>query len=131
MANQMEKIILNGKLVAIKISSMGAGSVPVTAQEEVLQVLTLKHPKGRIVSPHSHTPKRRETTVLQECLVVIRGKLRVSLCDESGTALKRIDISAGETCIILSGVHGVEFLEDSEVIEIKNGPYIDDKKNAA
>jgi len=111
---------------------MAIGSKPITPPEEALQVLTLKHPKGQLIAPHSHVPRRRETGVLQECLVVVRGKLRVSFFDETtNMAFTHIDIAQGEACITLSGPHSVEFLEDSEVIEIKNGPYIDDKQTIA
>ncbi len=125
----MEKIVHKGRLVALKISSIADGSVPVTESDGALQVLTLKYAKGRLVAPHTHTPHRRETTVLQECLVVIRGKLRVFFFDEDEKTSTQADIAQGETCVILSGPHAVEFLEDSEVIEIKNGPYIDDKRS--
>ncbi len=128
MDSKMEKILHNGKLVAITIRSMESGSTPVMPPEEALQVLTLKHPKGRMVPPHIHVPHRRETSGLQECLVVVRGKLRISFFDESGTIFGRTDIASGEACIILRGPHSVEFLEESEIIEVKNGPFFDDKK---
>ena len=128
MVRKMEKILHDGKLVAIRIDSLPAGSQPVTPPEEALQVLTLKHPKGRVVEPHVHAPHHRETESLQECLVVLRGRLRVSLFDDAGAVHTQCDIAEGETCIIFRGAHSVEFLEDSEVIEIKNGPFIDDKK---
>lgn len=129
MVSKMEKILHNGKLVALKISAFADGSIPMTSSEEALQVLTLKHPKGRLVAPHIHKPHKRETNILQECLVVIIGKLRVSFFDEEDrTSVTQIDLISGETCIILAGPHSVEFLEDSEVIEIKNGPFFDDKR---
>jgi cupin fold WbuC family metalloprotein len=124
----MEKILHQGKVVALKISAIPPGTTPVTAPEEALQVLTLKYPKGRLVAAHRHEPHRRETEVLQECLVVISGKLRISFFDDEGHALAHVELVAGEACITLSGPHSVEFLEDSEVIELKNGPFFDDKK---
>ncbi|MCR4276194.1 MAG: hypothetical protein NUV90_02325 [Candidatus Parcubacteria bacterium] len=124
----MEKILHNGKLVALKINAFADGSIPMTSPEEALQVMTLKHPKGRHVTPHRHVPHRRETNVLQECLVVISGKLRISFFENDEEAFTHVDIAAGEACLTLSGAHGVEFLEDSEVIEVKNGPFIDDKE---
>ena len=123
-----EKIFHKRKLVAIRIKSMPVGSVPVTPPEGAIQVLTLKHKKGASVAPHTHRAHKRVTHALQECLVVISGLLRVSLYDGEGKVLKRFSVASGETCIILSGIHGVEYLRNSEVIEIKNGPFIDDKK---
>lgn len=126
---KMEQITHNGKLLAIKISApMVPGSTPLTAPEEALQVMTLKHPKGRLITPHQHVPYRRETNGLQECVVVIHGKLRVSFYTEDGTLVTHTDVAPGEACITLSGPHSIEFLEDSEVIEIKNGPFFDDRE---
>jgi len=107
---------------------MPAGSFPVTPPEGAIQVLTLKHKKGASVAPHTHRAHKRVTHALQECLVVISGLVRVSLYDGKGRVFKRLTVSAGETCIILSGAHGVEYLKNSEVIEVKNGPFIDDKQ---
>lgn len=128
MATKMEKVLHNGKVVALKVSSMQDGSVSITEPEAALQALTLKHPKGKLVAPHMHLPHVRETVNLQECLIVIRGKLRVSFFDEEANPFAHLDIAAGEACITLSAAHSIEFLEDSEVFEIKNGPYLDDKK---
>ena len=124
----MEKILRNGKLVAVRIDSLSPGSTPVIPPEEALQVLTLKHKKGRVVDPHVHIPHRRVTDVLQECLVVIRGRIVVSLFEEDGSLFRQFQVGQGETCIILAMPHRVEFLEDSEIIEIKNGPFFDDKR---
>ena len=107
---------------------MANGSVPVTSPEEALQLLTLKQPKGQLIAPHIHVPHRRETDVLQECLIVLRGKLLVSFFDENEKAFAHVELAEGEACLTLSGPHSVEFLEDSEIIEIKNGPFFDDKR---
>ena len=127
----METILHKDKIIALKISShsMGEGVQPLNSPEDALQVLTHKRAKGSVVVPHAHAPHKRETHTLQEFLVVLRGKIRISFFDEGDNTMHTyIDLSQGEACITLHGPHGVEFLEDSEVIEIKNGPYFDDKK---
>ncbi len=123
----MDRIFHKGKLVAIKIKRLTAGSKPVSEAREPLQVLTLKHKKGASVAPHTHRPRVRTTRSTQECLVVLKGKLQVSLYDANGEAFRHIVLSRGETLIVLSGGHGVKYLAHSEVIEVKNGPYIADK----
>ena len=124
----MDKIYHKGKLVGIKISSMDVGSVPITTPKDALQLLTLKHKKGSVVKPHTHSPAHRETEALEECLVVVKGKLRVTLYDERIEPFEHVTLHPGEAMIILTGGHGVEYLEDSEVFEFKNGPFIDDKQ---
>ncbi len=125
----MEKIFHGKKLLAVLVRKLPTGSVPVTDPQEALQMLTLKHKKDHRIEPHTHARNVRKTTALQECLVVLRGKLRATLYGSQGEILRRVVLRSGDTFIILHGAHGVEFLEDSEVIELKNGPFINDKKS--
>ena len=124
----MEKILLNGKAVALKISQFPDGSVPATGPDEGLQILTLKYKKGRLAAPHMHIPHKRETSFMQECFIVMSGKIRVFFYDDAGEESTHCDFVGGEACFVLSGPHAIKFLEDSEVIEAKNGPFFDDKR---
>ncbi|MBU6321340.1 MAG: hypothetical protein KGI78_03720 [Patescibacteria group bacterium] len=107
---------------------MAEGSVPVTEPGGALQILTLKYAKGRLAAPHYHIPHQRETGGLQECFIVIRGRIRVFFFDDQGESVTHADFAAGETCLVLDGPHAIRFLEDSEVLEVKNGPFFDDKR---
>jgi hypothetical protein len=107
---------------------MPEGSVPTTSPDEALQILTLKYEKGRIAAPHYHVPHQRVTEGLQECFIVMKGKIRVFFFDAEGKDSVYSDFSQGEACLSLSGPHAIKFLEDSEVIEAKNGPFYDDKR---
>lgn len=107
---------------------MPDGSVSATEPDGALQILTLKYKKGRLAAPHMHIPHRRETNGLQECFIVMRGKIRVFFFDDEGEEFIHTDFSQGEACLVVSGSHSIKFLEDSEVIEAKNGPFFDDKR---
>ncbi len=121
-----EKIFVGKKLVGIKIKSLAPGSNPITQDDGALQVLTLKHTKGESVAPHYHRDTKRVTHTLQECLVVVKGKISVD--SYAGKKISRsVIVRAGESYIVLAGIIGVRYLEDSEVIEVKNGPFKDDK----
>ncbi len=124
----MKKIVHHGKLIAIHFKEMEPGSHPITGSSEALQVMTLKHKKGDVVVPHVHTPQRRVTEKLQECLIVRKGKVRVDFYDEQKKSFKHLEVKTGEVLIILGGGHGVRYLAPTEIIELKNGPYIQDKK---
>ena len=123
----MEKIFVGKKLVGIKIKSLAPGSNPVTENEGALQVLTLKHIKGESVAPHYHRDTKRVTQTLQECLVVLKGKICVDIFDAAKRPVRRVLVRAGESYIVLEGTIGVRYLADSEVIEVKNGPFKNDK----
>lgn len=126
----MDKIFLGDKLAALRIcvSKCRRGSHPISEPSAALQVLTLKHPKGHFVRPHQHIPKKRVTRILQECLVVIRGKIRIELFDSKNRCAKGFFVNSGEAAVLFGAPHALRYLEDTEIIEVKNGPFIDDKK---
>ncbi len=74
-----------------------------------------------------HKSVERVTQNLQECLVVIKGKMKIDLFASDNKFFKSIYVSAGQTVIFISGGHAVRILEDAELIEVKNGPFIEDK----
>lgn len=124
----MDRIFLKDKLVAVRVRTFPGGTNPVSSPDGALQLMTMKRPKGHIAKAHRHIPKKRTTKTLQECLIVIKGKIRYDLFDEKGKCFKKVMVKAGETMLIIGCGHAVHFLEDSLVYELKNGPFIDDKE---
>ena len=86
----------------------------------------MKRPKGYEVSPHYHNEVKREITRTQEVLFVKSGCLVVRLYDDNHDYLVMRLLRPGDTILLAGGGHGFEFLEDSEVIEVKQGPYSGD-----
>lgn len=123
----MEKFYSQDVLVGIKVNAFSAGTHPITEGSEALQVLALKHPKGTEMKIHDHTPCERVTHTLEECLIVRKGKIMIKLYDRSKKHISDVTLTEGELFILSDGIWSVHFLEDSEVIEMKNGPYKDDK----
>lgn len=123
----MEKILHQNELLGVHIKGMHDGSTPISDAGEPLQLLTLKHSKGAQIKPHTHRSTERVTTHLQECLVVVKGVLQITLYGTETKPVKEVTVHAGEAFIFVSGGHSVTFLEDAEVFEIKNGPFKDDR----
>lgn len=123
----MEKIFYNNTLLAIRVKRLKNGATPLTDPLEPLQVLTHKQKKGKYTKAHTHTQKKRITQKLQECLVVVKGKIRIDLYGTDKKFFKSIYLSAGQAVIFINGGHAVNILEDSEIIEVKNGPFFEDK----
>lgn len=101
--------------------------MPITDPDESLQLVIHKRSAGEYTKAHIHAPKKRITKKLHECLVVIKGKIKVDFYTPDKKYFKSIYLSAGEAIIFMNGGHGVHILKDSEIIEIKNGPFIEDK----
>ena len=53
-----------------------------------------------------------------------RGKVRVDVYDEQKNYLESRILAAGDIIHLSSGGHGFVMLEDSVIVEIKQGPYV-------
>lgn len=126
----MLKIFLGKKLVAIKATLTGVreGTHPLSSPDDALQLMTMKRAKGHIAKAHRHIPAKRETKLLQECLIVIKGKIRIDLFDTKNRCFKKVVVKEGEAMIILDTAHEVHYVEDTLAYELKNGPFLDDKR---
>ena len=89
----------------------------------------MKHPKGHKIIPHLHNKLKREIFYTFEVLYIKSGKVRVNFYDDNKNYLKNDTLYGGDVILLAYGGHGFEILENSEIIEIKQGPYAgnDDK----
>jgi len=123
----MEKIFHKKTLIGIRFGKMPKGTVPVTQESQPLQMLTLKHQKGTYLKAHMHKSKKRVTKNLQECLIVLKGRIKIDLYGKDKKLFKSIFLNQGQVFILLSGGYGIHVMKDAELIEVKNGPFIEDK----
>lgn len=123
----MEKIYNNKILVAIRVSKIKNGSIPITDINQPLQLVTLRHRKGSYLRAHVHNPKKRVTASLQECIVVKKGRVKVDLYTINKKYIKSLFLKQGQALLLVEGGYGIRLCEDSELIELKNGPFIEDK----
>ena len=124
----MEKFLYKKTLVGIRIKKLVRGSVPITDSTELIQVVGLKHPKGAYLKAHTHKPRKRVISRLQEGLLVRRGKIKIDLFEpEAWKKFKSVTLNAGEMFLLLNGGYGIHMLEDAELFEFKNGPFFEDK----
>lgn len=87
----------------------------------------MSHPAGHRIRPHRHLDVRREVVKTQEVVLVRRGRLRVDFHDDSGNAVESRTLEAGDVVLLVSGGHGFEVLEDCDLVEVKQGPYMGDQ----
>jgi hypothetical protein len=79
--------------------------------------------KGYSIPPHRHNLIERKVTLTQEVLYIKSGKVRVDFYDDAQHYLESRIVETGDVILLASGGHGFEMLEDSEMIEVKQGPY--------
>ena len=58
---------------------------------------------------------------------MIKGRIKVDLYGIHKKKFRSLYLSAGDIVIFMGGGHAVHILEDTELIEVKNGPFIEDK----
>lgn len=121
------KIIYKKSVIGMKIDKIAKGTTPVTDINEYIQLVTLSHPKGTVLKAHMHLPKKRVTYQLQECMVVKKGKALISLYSPDKKFIKKLYISKGQAFILFLGGIKIKMIENSEIYEIKNGPFKEDK----
>jgi len=123
----INKIVYKNELIGLKITKIRKGTLPITDAKESLQIVTLNHPKGIILKAHMHIPKKRVTYQLQECIVIKKGRVLVTLYGSDKKQIKNLYLTQGQAFILFKGGVEIKMLANSEIFELKNGPFIEDK----
>ena len=98
-----------------------------TPQDFSQQLGYMKRKKGYIIEPHVHNKIPREITLTQEVLILKRGKVRVDFYDDGKRYSESSILYSGDIILLANGGHGFTMLEESEIIEVKQGPYLEEK----
>ena len=87
----------------------------------------MHHETGKIIDAHIHNHESRNVIQTQEVLVLRKGKLRVDFYKSDREYHGSIVLEGGDIILLASGGHGFEVLEEVEMIEIKQGPYLGER----
>lgn len=90
------------------------------------QLAFMKHERGKRISAHIHNPLSRQVLYTQEVLFVRRGKVRVNLYSSNKEYLCSRELGPGDVILLCGGGHSFEMLEETAMIEVKQGPYAGD-----
>lgn len=130
---KIKKIKFKNKIYAIIIDSSNfkkKGVTFFTCNSMNLQVGFMKHPKERKILPHKHRPIKRILYKTTEAIYIIKGELRVDFYSIKEKYLFSKIVKAKSIIVLIDGAHGFKVSKDIEMIEVKQGPYIEsqDKK---
>ena len=87
------------------------------------QLAYMHHPTGHVILPHVHNEVKREVLFTKEVLVLKKGRLRCDFYTDAHEYIKSIELVGGDVILLASGGHGFVCLEETEMYEIKQGPY--------
>ena len=125
----IESITYHNQLLALIVSQRfnEPGIRFFTPNELSQQLAYMRHPVGKVIAPHVHNPVTREVQYTQEVLFIKKGKLRVDFYNNQQQYLESRILEAGDVILLVTGGHGFEVLEEIEMIEVKQGPYVGDQ----
>ena len=121
----IEKFIHQNILLAIIVRKdfHKEGISFLTEGDSLLEMGYMSHPAGYVIIPHAHPPFLRQTHGTQEVIFLKSGKMRVDFYSDQKMCVGSRELVGGDWIVLLAGGHGIELLESSVLIEVKNGPY--------
>jgi len=78
---------------------------------------------GDTIPAHAHLTRDIRLTQIQEVIVIGHGKTRLVLYDRNKQKLAETVLTQGDIVLLVDGGHGFEILEDTKIVEVKQGPY--------
>ncbi len=87
------------------------------------QVAVMKHPAGHRIAAHKHNLVARQILYTQEVLLIRKGKARVNLYSSAKEPIGSRVLASGDLILLCGGGHSIEILEETSMIEVKQGPY--------
>jgi len=125
----IQEILKDGSILAmiLRANYQSEGIKFFTPNDFSQQLGYMNRPKGYKIPPHMHSKVVRNVEFTNEVLLIKSGKVRVDFYDENKTYFQSEILNKGDVILLVKGGHGFEMIEKSEIIEIKQGPYIEYK----
>jgi hypothetical protein len=100
------------------------GIVFLTPDEYSQQLGYMRRPSGYFIDAHSHNVVDRQVSLTQEVLFVRSGRVRVDLFDAQRQHVATRVLGPLDVILLSAGGHSFEILEEAELIEVKQGPFV-------
>lgn len=121
----VEHIIWNGVPIGciVRAEKMPEQTEFVTPDNVKQQVGFIVYPKGGEIARHVHIPLKRHLIGTAEVLLVRKGLLVADLYTDDKEFIGTWTLREGDLILLISGGHGFRCMEDTVLLEIKQGPY--------
>ena len=114
----------------IRARSSPAQTTFLTPSESNLQVGYIVYAAGQEIPRHVHLPVERRLQRTGEVLVVQEGRCEVDVYSDARELIATRTLEPHDIVVILAGGHGFRLLEDTVLLEVKQGPYSAGKDKA-
>lgn len=117
----------SNKLLALVIRSQFSvlGTKFFTPNTYSQQVAYMNRPAGASVNPHKHIITEQPEVFTQELLVIKQGRVRIDIYNDESAFVTSCELIDGDVILLVAGAHGLEFIEPTVLVEVKQGPYSD------
>ena len=95
-----------------------------TGADASLQIGRMCRPEGYVIKPHVHLAAERSVSYTQEALFIRSGRVEVNFYDATQSYLESRLLNTGDVILLMQGGHGFRVLEPSDIVEVKQGPYV-------
>lgn len=121
----VEKISHDGTLLALIIRAefQKTGIEFFTPDDYSQQLAYMNHPSGYKIPAHVHNKVTRSVHYTLETLYIRKGKVRIDFYNAQKQFIEDRILKTGDVILLASGGHGFTMLEETEMIEVKQGPY--------
>ena len=121
--SEIEYIKKDDEILAIIVRSRNSdkGLEFPTPNNFPLQLGLHSRPKGEYIKAHTHMPFKSLDIESQEIFVVEKGKLLIGLY-HGKVKYTEVTLTDGNIILLNCG-HSIKFLEDTKMVEMKQGPY--------
>lgn len=128
----IEHIVDNQQVLCCIIRShfMPDRTTFLTPPEYKQQVGYVVYESGGEVARHVHRPLERHIIGTSEVLIVKRGRCLVDIYSDKRELVATRELGPGDMMLMVAGGHGFRMIEDTILLEVKQGPYtgIDEKE---
>lgn len=95
----------------------------VTPEDCTQQVGFIVYEADQSIPRHFHNPIKRQIVGTSETLLILKGKCIIDFYDNNKSTIASHTLNKGDLIIIVGGGHGFRMLEDTKMLEVKQGPY--------
>jgi hypothetical protein len=117
--------------IIIRSSFSPENTTFLTPPEYKQQVGFIVYPRGGEVKRHVHIDLERNLVGTSEVIIIKSGSCILDIYTITGQLVASKKLERGDLMLMVGGGHGFRMLEDTVLLEVKQGPYtgIDEKRH--
>jgi hypothetical protein len=121
----IERILWNGESLCyiIRSTMVPEKTTFLTPPEFKQQVGFVLYPANGEIAPHLHLPLERHLVGTSEVLIIKRGRCLLDVYNDNKELVATRELGTGDLMLMVGGGHGFRMLEDTVLLEVKQGPY--------